>query len=119
MKKHIIFIFIVSLLFIAGSSSVQGEPVNPQSTPKNTNINFIVKWDGKIIPGITKVSGLRRKTEIVEHRSGGDQARCEEPPEKPNINRLSSKDRVPAIMNLNVGPTKYGTLAQGWARKYH
>jgi phage tail-like protein len=82
MKKHIIFIFIVSLLFISGSSSVQGEPVNPQSTPKNTNINFIVKWDGKIIPGITKVSGLRRKTEIVEHRSGGDPSQMRRAPGK-------------------------------------
>jgi phage tail-like protein len=39
---------------------------------KDVTVHFRVKWDGKIIPGITKVSGLRRVTEAIEHRSGGD-----------------------------------------------
>ena len=36
------------------------------------NFNFRVKWDGKYIAGISRVSGLVRTTEIVEHRDGGD-----------------------------------------------
>jgi phage tail-like protein len=31
-----------------------------------------VKWDGKYVAGISKVTGLKRKTEVVEHREGGD-----------------------------------------------
>jgi len=31
-----------------------------------------VKWDGKYVAGISKVSSLKRTTEIVEHREGGD-----------------------------------------------
>jgi phage tail-like protein len=31
-----------------------------------------VKWDGRYVAGISKVSGLKRTTEIVEHRQGGD-----------------------------------------------
>jgi len=36
------------------------------------NFKFLVKWDGKYVAGISKVSPLFRKTEVVSHRSGGD-----------------------------------------------
>ena len=32
---------------------------------------FRVKWDGKYVAGISKVSGLTRKTTPVKHREGG------------------------------------------------
>ena len=36
------------------------------------NFKFRVKWDGRHVAGISAVSGLRRSTEIIEHREGGD-----------------------------------------------
>jgi phage tail-like protein len=36
------------------------------------NFKFRVKWDGRYVAGISKVSALRRTTEVVEHREGGD-----------------------------------------------
>ena len=36
------------------------------------NFIFRVKWDGKYVAGICKVSGLKRTTEVVKHREGGD-----------------------------------------------
>ncbi len=33
---------------------------------------FRLKWDGKFVAGVSKVSGLRRTTEVIEHREGGD-----------------------------------------------
>lgn len=36
------------------------------------NFKFRVKWDGVPVTGITRVSALRRTTEIIEHREGGD-----------------------------------------------
>ncbi|MFO1063074.1 MAG: phage tail protein [Pirellulales bacterium] len=36
------------------------------------NFKFRVKWDGNYVAGISKVSGLKRKTEVVTHRNGGD-----------------------------------------------
>ncbi len=35
-------------------------------------LKVVVKWDGKVIPGIARVSALRRTTEVLVHRSGGD-----------------------------------------------
>lgn len=36
------------------------------------NFKFRIKWDGNYVAGISKVSGLKRKTEVVSHREGGD-----------------------------------------------
>ena len=36
------------------------------------NFKFRVKWDGKYVAGISKVGALKRSTEPVEHREGGD-----------------------------------------------
>ena len=35
------------------------------------NFKFQVKWDGKYVAGVSKVSSLKRTTEVVEHREGG------------------------------------------------
>jgi phage tail-like protein len=36
------------------------------------NFKFRVKWDGRYVAGISKVGALKRSTEVVEHREGGD-----------------------------------------------
>jgi phage tail-like protein len=36
------------------------------------NFKFRVKWDGRYVAGISKCSSLKRTTEVVEHREGGD-----------------------------------------------
>jgi phage tail-like protein len=36
------------------------------------NFKFRVKWDGRYVAGVTRFSALRRTTEVVEHREGGD-----------------------------------------------
>jgi phage tail-like protein len=46
--------------------------VNPQRFDPYKNFKFRVKWDGKYVAGISKVGGLKRTTEVVEHREGGD-----------------------------------------------
>jgi phage tail-like protein len=36
------------------------------------NFKFRVKWDNKYVAGVSKVSALKRTTEVVKHRDGGD-----------------------------------------------
>ena len=36
------------------------------------NFKFRVKWDGRYVAGVSKVGGLKRTTEVVKHRDGGD-----------------------------------------------
>ena len=46
--------------------------VNAQRFDPYKNFKFRVKWDGHYIAGISRISALRRTTEVVEHREGGD-----------------------------------------------
>jgi phage tail-like protein len=36
------------------------------------NFKFRVKWDGRYVAGISKVTSLKRTTDVVKHREGGD-----------------------------------------------
>jgi phage tail-like protein len=36
------------------------------------NFKFRVKWDGRYVAGVSKVGALKRTSEVVKHRSGGD-----------------------------------------------
>lgn len=45
--------------------------VNTNRYDPYKTFKFRVKWDGKYVAGISKVSGLKRTTDLVEHREGG------------------------------------------------
>ena len=46
--------------------------VNLERFDPYKNFKFRVKWDGRYVAGVSKVSALKRTTEVVEHREGGD-----------------------------------------------
>ena len=46
--------------------------VNAQRFDPYKNFKFRVRWDGRFVAGISKVSALKRTTDVVEHREGGD-----------------------------------------------
>jgi len=45
--------------------------VNAQRLDPYKNFKFRVKWDGKYVFGCSKLTGLKRTTEVVKHRDGG------------------------------------------------
>lgn len=46
--------------------------VNPTRIDPYKNFKFRVKWDGRYVAGVSKVSAMKRTTEVVKHRDGGD-----------------------------------------------
>src|SRR5688500_9901255 len=46
--------------------------VNAERFDPYKNFKFRVKWDGKYVAGVSKVGALKRMTEVVKHRDGGD-----------------------------------------------
>ena len=46
--------------------------INVQRFDPYQNFKFRVKWDGRYVAGVSKVSALKRSTEVVEYREGGD-----------------------------------------------
>ncbi len=46
--------------------------VNVQRFDPYKNFKFRIKWDGRYVAGVSKISALKRTTDVVEHREGGD-----------------------------------------------
>jgi phage tail-like protein len=55
--------------------SVNADRVDPYK-----NFKFRLKWDGQYVAGVSKVSALRRVTEVVTHREGGDPSTAHKSP---------------------------------------
>ena len=47
-------------------------PVNTSRFDPYKNMKFRIKWDGRYVAGVSKISALKRTTEAVTHREGGD-----------------------------------------------
>lgn len=46
--------------------------VNTQRFDPYKNFKFRIKWDGRFVAGVSKIGPLKRSTELVTHREGGD-----------------------------------------------
>jgi phage tail-like protein len=80
--------------------------VNPQRFDPYKNFKFRVKWDGRYVAGVSKVSALKRTTDVVEHRHGGD----------PSSARKSPGQTKFEAITLERGVT-HDTAFEGWAAK--
>ena len=80
--------------------------VNAQRFDPYKNFKFRVKWDGKYVAGISKVSPLIRHTEVVEHREGGD----------PSTSRMSPGRTKYEAITLERGVT-HDVAFEQWANK--
>ena len=54
--------------------------VNPTRFDPYKNFKFRVRWDGRYVAGVSKVSALKRSTELVEHREGGNPSTAHKSP---------------------------------------
>ena len=63
--------------------------VNAQRFDPYKNFKFRVKWDGRYVAGISKVGALKRTTELVEHREGGDPSTSHKSPGRTKFEAIS------------------------------
>ena len=80
--------------------------VNAQRFDPYKNFKFRVKWDGRYVAGVSKVTALKRTTEVVEHREGGDRS----------ISRKSPGRSKYEPITLERGVT-HDTEFERWANK--
>ena len=80
--------------------------VNTQRFDPYKNFKFRVKWDGKYVAGISKVGGLKRTTEVVKHREGGDPSSTRKSPGRTDFDAIT----------LDRGVT-HDTEFENWANK--
>jgi phage tail-like protein len=80
--------------------------INAQRFDPYKNFKFRVKWDGRFVAGVSKVSALKRTTEVVRHRTGGD----------PSTSRKSVGRNEYEPITLERGIT-HDTEFEKWANK--
>jgi len=80
--------------------------VNAQRFDPYKNFKFRVKWDGQYVAGISKVSSLKRTTEVVKHREGGN----------PSTSRKSPGRTEYDAITLERGVT-HDPAFEAWAAK--
>jgi phage tail-like protein len=62
---------------------------NPTRLDPYKNFKFRLKWDGKYVLGVSKVSVLKRTTEVVKHRDGGDASSSRKSPGRTEYDAIS------------------------------
>ena len=80
--------------------------VNAQRFDPYKNFKFRIKWGGKYVAGISKVGGLKRTTEVVKHREGGDPSSSRKSPGRTEFDPIT----------LERGVT-HDTEFEKWANK--
>ena len=50
----------------------KGFVVNAHRIDPYKNYKFQLMWDGRVVAGVSKISALKRSTEVVKHREAGD-----------------------------------------------
>ncbi|MEA3276252.1 MAG: phage tail protein [Pseudomonadota bacterium] len=80
--------------------------VNTERFDPYKNFKFRIKWDGRYVAGVSKISALSRTTEVVEHREGGD----------PSTVRKSPGQTKFEAVTLERGVT-HDTEFEKWANK--
>ena len=80
--------------------------VNAQRFDPYKNFKFRVKWDGRYVAGISKVGALKRSTEMIEHREGGDPSTARKSPGRTKFEAIT----------LERGVT-HDTEFEKWANK--
>ena len=80
--------------------------VNPHRHDPYKNFKFRVKWDGRYVAGVSRISALKRSTEVIEHREGGD----------PSTSRKSPGRTKYDAITLERGVTHDPAFEQ-WANK--
>ena len=80
--------------------------VNAQRFDPYKNFKFRVKWDGRYVAGLSKVGALKRTTDMVEHREGGDPSTSRKTPGRTKFEAIT----------LERGVT-HDTEFEKWANK--
>lgn len=64
-------------------------PLDPIRFDAYKQFKFRVKWDGRYVAGVSKASALRRTTEVIEHREGGDPSTSRKSPGRTNYEAIT------------------------------
>ena len=87
--------------------------VNPTRFDPYKNFKFRVKWDGRFVAGISKVSVLKRSTEVVRHRDGGDPSSSRKSPGRTEYDAITLERGVTHDVDFEQWANKVWNYGSG------
>jgi phage tail-like protein len=77
------------------------------------NFKFRLKWDGQYIAGVSKCSMLKRTTEVVKHREGGDPSTSRKSPGRTEYDAVTQERGVTHDTAFEYWADKVWSLGAG------
>jgi phage tail-like protein len=87
--------------------------VNTQRFDPYKNFKFRVRWDGRYVAGVSKVSALKRTTEVVKHREGGDPSSSRKSPGRTEYEAITLERGVTHDPEFEQWANKVWNLGSG------
>ncbi|WP_047487141.1 phage tail protein [Terriglobus sp. TAA 43] len=87
--------------------------VNAQRFDPYKNFKFRLKWDGRYVAGVSKVSALKRTTEVVKHREGGDASTSRKSPGRTEYDAITLERGVTHDPDFEAWAAKVWQLQAG------
>ncbi|GAA2166625.1 phage tail-like protein [Humibacillus xanthopallidus] len=77
------------------------------------NFKFRVKWDGRYVAGISKVGALKKTTEVVKHRNGGDPSSSRKSPGRTEYEAITLERGVTHDVDFEQWANKVWNFGSG------
>ena len=87
--------------------------VNTTRLDPYKNFKFKVKWDGNYVAGLSKCSALKRTTEVVEHREGGDPSTSHKSPGRTKYEAITLERGITHDLNFEQWANKVWNFSSG------
>ena len=87
--------------------------VNPTRFDPYKNFKFRLKWDGRYVAGISKMTALKRTTEVVKHRNGGDPSSSRKSPGRTEWEAITLERGVTHDIEFEAWAAKVWTIGAG------
>jgi phage tail-like protein len=87
--------------------------VNSSRFDPYKNFKFRVRWDGRYVAGISKVGALKRSTEVVEHREGGDPSMSRKSPGRTKYEPVTLERGVTHDLDFEQWANKVWNFGEG------
>ena len=87
--------------------------VNTHRFDPYKNFKFRLKWDGRYVAGVSKAGSLKRSTEVVEHREGGDQSTSRKSPGRTKYEAITLERGVTHDLEFEAWANKVWHVGTG------
>jgi len=88
--------------------------INPTRFDPYKSFKFRIKWDGKYVAGVSKVTALKRSTKMVEHREGGDPSTSRKSPGRTTYDAITLSRGVTHDLEFEKWANKVWNYGMGW-----